>query len=597
MWVVFSVATFATASEEVIYVDANAAGANKGTNWVDAYSHLQDALIDANSSEKPVEIRVAQGTYKPDLGKDQTPGDRTATFQILNSVTISGGYAGLGESEPNARDVEVYETILSGDLSGDDTYGLYDPSRSENSYHVVTGSGTDATAVLDGFTVTGGNADASWDPNEQGGGMYNYSGRATVVNCIFRSNVAGQGGGMYNENSSPTVTDCTFSGNLAFLDDAEENPGGGGMYNYKSSPTITNSTFSGNSVDASYHIGGDGGGVFCGESSPTLVNCTFIGNSARRYGGGMTCWWGGSPTLTNCTFSGNSAAKEGGAMDDYKTEVTVTNCRFTGNSAKRGAGLLNYFDSNLTLTNCTFRANSADDHGGAMFNVGCNLTLANCIFKGNRAGNYGAGMHNNRSTLTLTNCTLAGNSSPNGRSLAFDSHEQKYPSNLRAANCILWDGGGEVWNHDASTITMTFSDVQSGWPGEENIDVDPCFAELGSWDPNGTLDDVNDDFWVDGDYHLKSQAGRWDASLQTWIQDDLTSPCIDAGDPSSAVGFEPFSNGGIVNMGAYGGTAEASKSYFGEPVCETIVAGDINGDCRVDFLDLALMAAHWLEER
>jgi len=50
-------------------------------------------------------------------------------------------------------------------------------------------------------------------------------------------------------------------------------------------------------------------------------------------------------------------------------------------------------------------------------------------------------------------------------------------------------------------------------------------------------------------------------------------------------------------MGAYGGTAEASKSYFGEPVCETIVAGDINGDCKVNLIDFAFMAFHWLEER
>jgi len=80
------------------------------------------------------------------------------------------------------------------------------------------------------------------------------------------------------------------------------------------------------------------------------------------------------------------------------------------------------------------------------------------------------------------------------------------------------------------------------------------------------------------------------------VQDDVTSPCIDAGDPSSPIGFEPFPNGGRINMGAYGGTAEASKSYFGEPLCETVIAGDINGDCKIDFTDLAFLSAHWLEE-
>ena len=76
----------------------------------------------------------------------------------------------------------------------------------------------------------------------------------------------------------------------------------------------------------------------------------------------------------------------------------------------------------------------------------------------------------------------------------------------------------------------------------------------------------------------------------------MTSSCIDAGNASEPIGFEPFPNGGIINMGAYGSTSEASKSYFGGPVCKTIIAGDINGDCRVDFKDFQLMAIHWMED-
>ena len=108
-----------------------------------------------------------------------------------------------------------------------------------------------------------------------------------------------------------------------------------------------------------------------------------------------------------------------------------------------------------------------------------------------------------------------------------------------------------------------------------------------------------DDFFGDSsndDYHLKSQAGRWDPNSQIWIQDGVTSSCIDAGDPMSPIGFEPFPNGGIINMGAYGGTTEASKSYFGRPVCEIIVAGDVNGDCIVNYLDFRLMALNWLRD-
>jgi hypothetical protein len=91
--------------------------------------------------------------------------------------------------------------------------------------------------------------------------------------------------------------------------------------------------------------------------------------------------------------------------------------------------------------------------------------------------------------------------------------------------------------------TVTYSDIQGFATNDGNIDADPLFA-----DP------------VTGDYHLKSQAGRWDPASQMWVQDQVNSPCIDGGDPNSTVGLEPEPNGSVINMGAYGGTDQASKS-------------------------------------
>jgi hypothetical protein len=163
-------------------------------------------------------------------------------------------------------------------------------------------------------------------------------------------------------------------------------------------------------------------------------------------------------------------------------------------------------------------------------------------------------------------------------------------------NSIIWANaspkGREISVEDpGSTLTIDYSDVSGSqaevhvqsvstleW-GEGNIDTEPCFA-----------DPENDN------YYLKSEAGRWDSKNQIWNQDDLTSPCIDAGDPMSPIGWEPFPNGGFVNMGAYGGTPKASKTFFGEPVCDTIVAGDINGDGQVDRADLEIMALHWTDD-
>ena len=117
--VVFLLVITLAANAKTIYVDVDAPGpTHDGSNWNNAYLYLQDALDDADVSAKPVEIRVAQGTYTPDQGASVTPGDREASFYMITGVDIYGGYAGYGEADPNAKDVSLYKTILSGDLSG-----------------------------------------------------------------------------------------------------------------------------------------------------------------------------------------------------------------------------------------------------------------------------------------------------------------------------------------------------------------------------------------------------------------------------------------------------------------------------------------------
>jgi len=309
--------------------------------------------------------------------------------------------------------------------------------------------------------------------------------------------------------------------------------------------------------------------------------------------------------LIDCILHGNSAI-QGGAVANYISYSRLTDCSLTGNWAlESGGGVWN--GGRMTLMRCSITANSAEQ-GGGIRTCG-ELTLNNCTVAGNSASQSGGGLWDLcGDLLCLTNCTFAGNSAERGRALTCSLWEQ-WSTIIQLTNCILWDGGDEIWNNDyPAEITIAHSDVQGGpaavhdpcnvviW-GEGNIDTDPCFADAGYWDPNDMPEDAKYDFWVDGEYHLKSQGGRWDASEGRWMIDDVTSPCIDAGDPMSPIGLEPFPNGGIINMGAYGGTAEASKSYFGEPPCETVVAGDINGDCAVDFKDFVLMALHWLGGR
>lgn len=139
---VFLLATVATAPGGVIYVDDDASLGGNGQTWGTAYKYLQDALNKPPTSGD--QIWVAEGTYKPDQGGGVTSGDRNATFQLIDSVEIYGGFAG-GETSRDQRDTVANVTILSGDLAGNDGPGEWE-NNDENSYRVVTGSGADSAA-------------------------------------------------------------------------------------------------------------------------------------------------------------------------------------------------------------------------------------------------------------------------------------------------------------------------------------------------------------------------------------------------------------------------------------------------------------------
>jgi hypothetical protein len=272
---------------------------------------------------------------------------------MVNGVEIYGGFdPSVGHTEWEDRDWVAHHTILSGDLNGDDEENL--ANNGENSYHVFyhpEGTNLDATAILDGFTITGGNANGT--SLNYGGGMYNDGSSPALTNCTFQSNYGDGGGGMANHGSAPMLTNCAFVDNSGGA--------GGGMSNLdSSSPTLVNCNFSGDVVS------NNGGGIWNDNSSPTLTNCTFSGNSAGSSGGGMHNG-GSSPELSNCVFEDNSAEIGGGMYNGGDCSPMLVNCTFAGNSATDGGGMSNEGYASPTLTNCTFYANSASNSGGGMY--------------------------------------------------------------------------------------------------------------------------------------------------------------------------------------------------------------------------------------
>lgn len=256
--------------------------------------------------------------------------------------------------------------------------------------------------------------------------------------------------------------------------------------------------------------------------------------------------------------------------------------------------------------------------GGIFFASDDSYVLTHCTIAQNSCGGFGGGVFcDGYSRVSAANCILWGNTGTNGLQVAVVSENDKPAFSFAYCNVQ----GGLIGIH-----TKTDGTVEQG-PG--NIDADPCFVRTGWWDDNGTSYDIMDDVWIDGDYHLQSEGWRWDVVASDWTWDDVTSRCIDAGNPGCALEAEPVTLDADprnrcgenirINMGAYGGTEQASMAPPGwmllsdldnsgsvGPADLAVFAGmwrqtgemlpaDVSRDETVDIEDLILLAQDWLE--
>ena len=436
----------------ILYVNTGAAGANDGKSWTDAFRSLQDALNAAASGD---EIWVAAGIYRPATGID-----RSISFVLKNGVALYGGFSGT-ETLEKQRKWRLNETVLSGNIG-------VPGSATDNSFHVVVAGGTDSTAVLDGFTITGGNANGTANDQKRGGGMYNDLGSPTLKNCSFLLNHAeGNGGGIFNYNGSPAITNCTFSENST-------SERGGGIFIWwdASSPVLTNCIFTSNTA----HWGGGACTYLSGTAQ--FIECAFEHNSASGYGGGLFNS-DGKVEITYSVFSGNSAVVEGGGVyiTGGSAVKTITNCSFSLNSAgEHGGGIYNksVFDR-LSVINSTFFGNTATT-GGGMYNWAASSPIVtNCTFSANEATSGGGMFNTNWSNPELMNCTFAGNRADFGGDAVFNQ-EGSAPV---ATNSIFWGfvaPFGQIKNINTATFTVTYSITDQ--PGAGNITDDPLLGAL-----------------------------------------------------------------------------------------------------------------------
>ncbi|MGA9639156.1 beta strand repeat-containing protein [Flavobacterium sp.] len=329
-------------ANNIVYVNKTATGTATGTSWENATTEVAYALVwaninKANFTTTPLQIWAAGGTYKPLYSPEDgtnfgTNQNRLNTFLMVKNVQIFGGFAGT-ETILTDRNLSLTtnKTTLSGDFGTADVVtgsgeSLSITENDSNAAHVILSAGDVGTALVDGFTIRGGNA--------------NLSSTTLTVNGI--STLLYYGGGMLNQSSSPKINNINFIANTADY--------GGGMFNQLSSPTISNSTF----------VRNYSSGMINDDASPIIANTSFIDNNGS----------------------------DGGGIANFYSSPTITNSIFNNNAASRGGAVFNYDNSSATIINTTFINNIGGvGYGGAMQNDSSNPKIYNSIVWGDIRNN------------------------------------------------------------------------------------------------------------------------------------------------------------------------------------------------------------------
>jgi len=443
----FLLTATAVARGGVIFVDADAPPGGNGSSWARAFDKLQDALAIAQAGD---ELWVAEGRYTP----APPDGDREATFRLVSQTALYGGFDG-SEIEREQRVPELHETVLSGDLNGNDRAGFrnYD----ENAYHVVTAIGTADGTVLDGFTISGGFADGEFNqPNGIAAGVQLERATLAVKACqIERNSARGFGGGIcIRLDSKASIRACTFTDNASTLG------GGGGVHASDSEAAITECLFE---LNTAGDRGGAGAYVF-NRAIVSFDGCRFVENSGERaLGGGLhtsvngtaitACvfrrntsllgggvYTAGRITVDDCEFEANEAVEGGGIYSLASAEVK--GCNFSGNRALSGGGLSS-IDALLTVDGCEFSGNAGTDQGGGLASFGHRMetAISNCRFEGNSAG-FGGGAYLNEATGPIVGCRFGKNRAEKGGGIyVVDESDSSLTNSLFYANEADTEGG------------------------------------------------------------------------------------------------------------------------------------------------------------
>jgi predicted outer membrane repeat protein len=499
------------AGDTPIYVDVNTTASRpNGKTWSKAFPTIQEG-IEAAYRRRIAGVWVADGVYAEERREED------GALVMRPGVHIYGGFAG-DEDLREQRDWEAHATVIDG-------------ARSRNgsaAYHVVVGANQ---ATLDGFTISGGNANGPIY-GVHGGGMFNDEVSPEVRNCLFQGNTAeSSGGGIYWTEANALITHCRFEGNqaesggafhasesdLVFTDcrfEANISTGmGAGLYLREVTAVIADCMFEANQagfravifssdsdleIRDSQFLQNEGGAVDilsggshlitgcrfegnrtkhssavdCNEATLELTHCDFVENFAENLGGAVGVSDMTAATIAYCTFRGNESNAAGGAVYISSSNTTVSHCEFDGNTAQSGGGALALWGGgDPRIEHSVFRGNEAEN-GGAVHLREATPHISDSLFVNNTARGYGGVLvATEGGTASLVHCTLVDN---HAERFGVAATRDGAAGAVTFTNSILWDNGTSPLDQG---VEVRYSNVQGGAPGSTNLDADPRFVD------------------------------------------------------------------------------------------------------------------------
>ncbi len=504
----------------------------QGLRFIDQNSNGQD-------SSKLIYCKIKYGNADGS-GEDVKGGGiycNNSSELLINNSEVSHNLADIGggiycdaSSHPLivATIIELNHANYGGGIYGNNSNFQLNSSFVKNNQAIVNGGGiyfSGGTPTLTSDTISNNVAD-------EGGGLYPNGSNITIYYSSINSNTALiNGGGMFQLSSTCNIFDSEISFNISLNESPGSGgyPGGGGIYIRNQSISLTRVSIEGNSTNEG------GGGIHCQKATINADSLEVVNNVAGSVGGGIYSHDHDNITFLNSQFISNQSDKGGGVYTSQFSDSYFENIIFFDNDAADYGGGASFAESDSHFINSEFRNDTANLGGAISLYLNSTVIIEHTLISYNHASDNGGGVffrNSVGSTANFENVTISKNTAVNQGNAIYSNASD----NMTIKNTIIWDHSSPALS-GAGTITATYSDIEGGFAGTGNMDIDPQFT-----DPNN------------GDFTL-----AWENYPETW---GIKSPCIDTGDPGSPT--DP--DGTIADMGAF---------YFHQTT--TPISGSING--------------------